>query len=147
MTDSNKLQTKLALQKTRNMMSEIKGIQILDYEEYSLSDEFLQKSGYCSNDKIADARIPFCTDDEEIINIVCSLMEIKEEQILHLLVNGLLVKFQINDIRTAIHDIWDKTSPDSKGFVLINENKDTMYDLGSDSRDEDNYLFDIYSLL
>lgn len=124
-------------------MSEIKGIQILDYEEYLLSDEFLQKSGYCSNDKIADARIPFCTDDEEIINIVCSLMEIKEEQILHLLVNGLLVKFQINDIRTAIHDIWKKTD---HNIVLISENKDSMYEFGSDSRDEENYLFDKYML-
>jgi hypothetical protein len=147
MVDRNKLQNKIALQKTRNIMSEIRGIQVLGYEENPFSEELFRKIGFFSNDKKADLKIPNDTNAYQMVTKIYDRIIIKDSQIWYLLINGFLVKFVVTDTKTAMFDIWDKTSPDSKGFVLINENKDTMYDLGSDSRDEDNYLFDIYSLL
>ncbi|SFB76223.1 hypothetical protein [Ruminococcus albus] len=146
MIDRNRLQTKLALQKIRNMMSTVRGIVILDYEENPFSEEYLQKIGYLNNSKEADLKIPYSTNANEIAAKICDRMNIKDSQIWYYAADGFLVKFRVTDPGTAVLDIFDKTTPNSKGFVLIDENKDTMYDFGSDSRDEENYLFDKYSL-
>lgn len=65
----------------------------------------------------------------------------------YIVLNGFLIKIQILNIKTAIIGLWNGIYEYHKGFVLINEKKSTMFEFGSDSRDEENYLFDKYPLI
>ena len=50
MVDREKLEKKLNLQRTKNIISKIEGIQVIDYEEEILFDEeYLQKINYFKN--------------------------------------------------------------------------------------------------
>ena len=148
MVDKEKIQYKIKLQKTKNIVSKIKGIQVIDFEEQTLFDEeYLRKINYFSYDKIADAKISDSSNDSEIIDWIYKLMNFQIDQIWYIWVNGFLVRIQILDIKTAILGLWKNIDPSCKGFVLIDENKNTMYEFGNDSRDEENYLFDKYLLV
>ncbi|MBR1444024.1 MAG: hypothetical protein IJ583_10895 [Firmicutes bacterium] len=148
MVDREKFQNKLQLQKTKNIISKIEGIQVIDYEKQDLFDvEHLRKIGYFSSDKIADAKISNHSSDFEIVDWIYNLAFFQIEQIWYLWVNGFLVKIKILNVRTAILNLWKNIDRYSKGFVLIDKNKSAMYVFGNDSRDEENYLFDKYTLL
>lgn len=148
MVDREKLQTKVRFQKTKNLIFSIEGIRVIDYKEQNkLDKEYLQKVKYYSMDKTADSKISAQSNDDEIVDWIYTLMNFQIGQIWYLWVNGFLVKIQFLDIRTAIRSLWKSIDPNSKGFVLIDENRNTMYEFGNDSRDEENFLFDKYLFL
>lgn len=147
MVDREKLQTKIRFQKTKNLIVSIEGIRVIDYKEQNKFDkEYLQNVKYYSMDKTADSKISAQSNDDEIVDWIYTLMNFQIGQIWYLWVNGFLVKIQFLDIRTAILSLWKNMDPTSKGFVLFDENRDTMYEFGNDSRDEENFLFDKYFL-
>lgn len=147
MVDKEKIQKKINLQKTKNIISKIEGIQVIDYEGPSIFDEeYLRRINYFSSEKIADSKISDCSNDFEVTEWIYKLMDFQIDQIWYIFLNGFLVKIQILDIKTAIMGLWNDIYEYCKGFVLINENKNMMFEFGSDSRDEENYLFDKYSL-
>ena len=90
--------------------------------------------------------IPFFSKESEIVEWIIDLVDFETTQIWYLWAYDYLVKVQILHVRTAIQNFWEHINPDSKGFVLIAENKKIMYEFGNDSRDEDNILFDKYFL-
>ena len=52
MVDKEKIQKKINLQKTKNIICKIEGIQVIDYEEEILFDEeYLQKINYFNSEK------------------------------------------------------------------------------------------------
>ena len=148
MVDREKLEKKLNLQRTKNIISKIEGIQVIDYEEEILFDEeYLQKINYFNSEKIADSKISHCSNDSEILDWIYNLMDFQIDQIWYIWLNGFLVRIQILNIKAAIMGLWNNIDSRHKHFVLINENRNMMYEFGSDSRDEYNYLFDKYLLV
>ena len=148
MVDKEKLQKKINLQKTKNIISKIEGIQVIDYEEqYLFDEEYLRKIKFFSSDKVADSKISDYSNDYEVIEWIYKLMDFQIDQVWYIFLNGFLIKIQILDIKTAIMSLWNGIYEYDKGFVLVNEKKSTMFEFGSDSRDEENYLFDKYPLI
>lgn len=128
-------------------MCKIEGITVLSYEEQTIFDETtLRNIGFYSNTKAADSKIPYSSNEADIVEWVIDLIDFNSSQIWYLWFNNFLVKFQLVDIRLAILNLWNNLNSYSKGFILINGNKNIMYDIGSDSRDEYNILFDTYQL-
>lgn len=147
MVDRELIQKKKFLQRTKNILSKIEGIKILDYTEQKIFDEnYLQNIGFYSITKEADSKISRFSEESEIIEWIIDLVNFETEQIWYLWIYNYLIKVQISDARTAVQNFWKYINPDSKGFVLITENKKIMYEFGNDSRDEDNILFDKYFL-
>lgn len=147
MVDRELLQKKRLLQRTKNILSKIEGIKILDYTEQKIFDEnYLQNISFYSITKEADSKISCFSEESEIIEWIIDLVNFEIEQIWYLWIYDYLIKIQISDVRIAVKNFWIYINPDSKGFVLITENKKIMYEFGNDSRDEDNILFDKYYL-
>lgn len=147
MVDRELIQKKKFLQRTKNILSKIEGIKILDYTEQKIFDEnYLQNVDFYSIKKEADSKISCFSEESEIIKWIIDLVNFETEQIWYLWIYDYLIRIQISDARTAVQNFWKYINPDSKGFVLITENKKIMYEFGNDSRDEDNILFDKYSL-
>lgn len=147
MVDRELLQKKRLLQRTKNILSKIEGIKILDYTEQKIFDEnYLQNIGFYSITKEADSKISCFSEESEIIEWIIDLVNFEIEQIWYLWIYDYLIKIQISDVRIAVKNFCIYINPDSKGFVLITENKKIMYEFGNDSRDEDNILFDKYYL-
>lgn len=147
MVDRELLQKKRLLQRTKSILSKIEGIKILDYTEQKIFDEnYLQNIGFYSITKEADSKISCFSEESEIIEWIIDLVNFEIEQIWYLWIYDYLIKIQISDVRIAVKNFWIYINPDSKGFVLITENKKIMYEFGNDSRDEDNILFDKYYL-
>lgn len=147
MVDRELLQKKRLLQRTKNILSKIEGIKILDYTEQKIFDEnYLQNVDFYSIKKEADSKISCFSEESEIIEWIIDLVNFETEQIWYLWIYNYLIKVQISDARTAVQNFWKYINPDSKGFILITENKKIMYEFGNDSRDEDNILFDKYFL-
>lgn len=147
MVDRRLLQKKKFLQKIKVIFSKINGIKILEYTEKKIfNDNYLQNIGFYSTAKQADSKIPFFSKESEIVEWIIDLVDFETTQIWYLWVYDYLVKVQILHVRTAIQNFWEHINPDSKGFVLIAENKKIMYEFGNDSRDEDNIIFDKYFL-
>ena len=147
MVDRELLQKKRLLQRNKNILSKIEGIKILDYTEQKIFDEnYLQNIGFYSITKEADSKISCFSEESEIIEWIIDLVNFEIEQIWYLWIYDHLIKIQISDVRIAVKNFWIYINPDSKGFVLITENKKIMYEFGNDSRDEDNILFDKYYL-
>ena len=96
---------------------------------------------------IADSKISHCSNDSEILDWIYKLMDFQIDQIWYIWLNGFLVRIQILNIKAAIMGLWNNIDSRHKHFVLINENRNMMYEFGSDSRDEYNYLFDKYLLV
>lgn len=147
MVDRELLQKKKILQQTKNIFSEIEGIRVLNYTEQNIFDKnYLQSIGFYNTAKEADSKIAYFSEESEIIEWIIGLVDFETARIWYLWVYDYLVRVQILDIRMAVQNLWEYINPDSKGFVLIDENKTIMYEFGNDSRDEDNILFDKYLL-
>ena len=135
-------------QKTKNIISVIEGIQVIEYEEQTLfNEEYLRRINYLGYDKIPDSKISDRSNDAEVTVWINKFIDLRKDQLWYIWLNGYLVKIQILDTEKAITGLWNNIDPDCKGFVLIDEDKKMMYEFGNDSRDEENYLFDKYSLV
>lgn len=147
MYENKKLAQKLALQRVRNAVAKIRGILLLSIEEDNASiAEKLARVGFCSSEKMPDSALPSSSAVGKVIEWIAAQMSLCEQSIYYLYLENCLVKFKLIDINTAVHDFWCLLSPDSRGFTLLSEDKQTAFDVASDSRDEEHYLFDVYHL-
>lgn len=138
----------MKLQKAKSILTKIEGIQVIDYEEQpSFDEDYLIRINYYNCDKNPDAKISISSNDAEIIDWIYKLIDFQLNQIWYIRVNDFLAKIKILDIRSAILELWKNINPPSNGFTLIDENNNTLYEFGNDSRDEGNYLFDKYPLV
>ena len=151
MVDRELLEKKKKLQEVRNILKTFNGVKILCiYEKcdstLELISENLSEIGYYSNaKKRPDSKISINANDYLIYQWINENMKLKNDDILFLLCNGIWIKMQIIDVMNATQSLWNNIDG-GKGFTILNEDMDKLLDVGEDSRDEMNYLFDEYSI-
>lgn len=151
MIDRELLEKKKKLQKVRNILKTLDGIKVLCIYETPDSAleqilENLSDIGYYAYTKQPDSRISVKADDSLIYQWIAENMHLGNRDILFLLCKGIWVKIQIIETMTAMQSLWNQIDPCCKGFTVLNEAMDTLSEVGNDSRDELNYLFDVYSI-
>lgn len=151
MLDKELLEKKKKIQKVRNALKTFQGIKLLCiYEKCDSTLERISENlsglGYCSNTKQPDSKISVDYNDSLVYQWIIKNMRLKNDDILFLLYHGIWIKIQIIDVMLAAQSLWNNTDG-TKGFTILNEDMDKLLDVGYDSRDELNYLFDEYSIL
>lgn len=151
MLDKELLERKKKIQKVRNVLKTFQGIKVLClYEKCDPTLEGISENlsglGYCSNTKRPDSKISVDYNDSLVYQWIIENMRLKNDDVLFLLYDGIWIKIQIIDVMLATQSIWNNADG-TKGFTVLNEDMDKLLDVGYDSRDELNYLFDEYSIL
>lgn len=151
MIDREILEKKKRLQKVRNTLKEISGIEVLCIYENQYIPKFygmwerLSELGYCSPDKIPDNKIDCKSEDSVIYQWVLERTKLENGMTVYLMCRDVWVKVMISDIHKAVKDLWDVIGRQN-GITIVNEDLTILKELGSDSRDEYNYLYDEYDL-
>lgn len=151
MVDKELLQKKIKLQTVRNILKTVNGVKILCI--YENGDPILERitesfsdMGYYSYEKQPDSKISVKSDALSIYQWIIENMKIKNDDILFLLCEGIWVKIQIIEVISATQSLWNNIDTQCKGFTILNEKADKLLEVGNDSRDEWNYLFNEYSI-
>ena len=150
MVDRELLEKKKKIQEVRNILKTFNGVKTLCiYEKCDSTleriSENLLEIGYYSNSKKPDSQISINSNDSLIYQWINENMKLKNNDILFLLCNGIWIKIQIIDVMNAIQSLWNNIDG-CKGFTVLTEDMDKLLDVGEDSRDELDYLFDEYSI-
>lgn len=133
MIDLTLLEKKKKLQRIRNILKVADGIEVIEIcDGLSIDIE-----NYYSSEKIPDSII---TPDENIYNKIIKYMHIQNNMITFIMCEGVPVKIRITDVKTAVKSLWNTYHE----IMIIDENLTKVYEIGNDSRDEYNYLFDIF---
>ncbi len=143
MVNKELLQQKINLQKIKNLMKQVNGIDILDYEKGVLKEDILRNAGYCDPSKKAESCITFDSSESDIIDWILKSVSVSEEEICYLFYDNIYkVKVRVINKKQMLSDLWRVFHRIS----ILNQEKNLFYEVEMDSRDEYNYLFDIYSL-
>jgi len=134
MVDRKLLEKKKQIQRIRNMLKAVNGIEIMEICN-GLSVDI---ENYYSSEKVPDSRISESSDN--IYEWIADCMNLEDNMIVYLLCESVPVRIRITDVQTAVKSLWNAR----REITLIDKNLDIVYEVGSDSRDEYNYLFDVY---
>ena len=151
MVDKERLHKKLKLQTVRNILKTLNGVKILYIYENSdpilerISENFSDMGRYTYS-KQPDSKISVKSDDILIYQWIIENMKLKNNDILFLLCEGIWIKIQIIEVMSATQCLWNNIDTLCKGFTVLNEEMDKLLEVGNDSRDEWNFLFDEYSI-
>lgn len=130
------LQKKILLQRVRNMLKTISGIKVIEIcENIKITDKI---QNYYSCEKIPDLKIAY--NSENIYSFIIENMHLVNNMIVFILFESIPVKVKIIDVSTVVKSLWDTHHE----ITIIDENLTKVYEIGCDSRDEYNYLFDIF---
>lgn len=135
MIDRKLLEKKKKLQRIRNMLKVTDGIEVLEICD-SLNVEI---ENYYSAEKIPDSRI---SPDDDIYSRIAEYMKLRNNMTVFLFCEGVPVKIRITDVFTAVGSLWNAYGD----ITVADENLITVCEIGNDSRDEYNYLFDVYKI-
>lgn len=98
------------------------------------------------------SRLSFESSDLEIFSWIASEMRLENGQEYFFLCNGIWARIRIIDLQWAIKSLWEqnrykqgKHKIGSFGFLLMEVNLNYIMEAGCDSRDEHNYLIDIWA--
>lgn len=134
--NSELLQKKILLQRVRNMLKTISGIKVIEIcENIKITDKI---QNYYSCEKVPDLKI--ARNSENIYSCIIENMHLMNNITVFILCEGIPVKVKIMDVSTAVKSLWDINHE----ITIIDENMTKVYEIGFDSRDEYNYLFDIF---
>ncbi|MCM1507648.1 MAG: hypothetical protein NC177_11015 [Ruminococcus flavefaciens] len=134
MNDRKLLEKKKKLQRVRNMLKSTDGIEVIE-----ICDGLnIRIAEYYSCEKVPDSRIS--EDSDNIYEWITDCMKFRNNMIVYLLCEGVPVKIRITDVQTAVKSLWDAHGT----ITTAVENLEKVYEVGNDSRDECNYLFDVY---
>ncbi len=157
MIDKELLKKKKKLQETRNILKIMNSIKILHIYENNenlqltkIENLFNELQVY-SNDKKPNDCISSNSTEDNIIQWISKLLLLQKNDILFWYCNGLWVKIKIMDEQLVIKELWNHKRYYLKtnyclGFMIVMETIEPMFELGFDSRDEYNILFDEYNL-
>lgn len=139
------LENKKQIQKAKNILKSMSSIKVLhiydiDYIEQLEKINF-KNSGYYSSLKIPDSKISYDTNEFIIYRWIIDCMKLKNKELVYFLCNNIWTKIQIIDVESAVKELWNYNN-ESKGFIIFNEKLHKLLEVGSDSRDENNYLYD-----
>ncbi|MBQ8435817.1 MAG: hypothetical protein IJZ64_04935 [Ruminococcus sp.] len=145
MVNKKLLENKKQIQKAKNILKSMSSIKVLhiydiDYIEQLEKINF-KNSGYYSSLKIPDSKISYDTDEFIIYRWIIDCMKLKNKELVYFLCNNIWTKIQIIDVESAVKELWNYNN-ESKGFIIFNEKLHKLLEVGSDSRDENNYLYD-----
>lgn len=152
MVDKERLQKKLKLQTVRNILKTLNGVKILYIYENSdpilerISENFSDMGRYTYS-KQPDSKISVKSDDILIYQWIIENVKLKNNDILFLLCEGIWIKIQIIEVMSATQSLWNNIDTLCKGFTVLNEEMDKLLEVGNDSRDEWNFLFDEYAII
>jgi hypothetical protein len=137
---------KIAIQSTKNMLKQLSGIDVLKIYENNENQELNELYlAYCSRYDYNEepySQISYDCSEEEIYQWLIDIMELKQEEYFFLC-NQLWCKIKMIDLYGAVSSLW-KSHKNTKGFLLAEIDLSRIIDCGSDSRDEYNYLIDIW---
>ncbi|WP_032120929.1 hypothetical protein [Clostridium amazonitimonense] len=151
------LKKKIKIQQVKNKLKLLNGIEILETfendENRRLNEMF---SDYypvmCSNNTLPHSKLSFESSDLEIFSWISSEMRLENGQEYFFLCNGIWTRIRIIDLQWAIKSLWEhnrykqgKHKIGSFGFLLMEVNLNYIMEAGCDSRDEYNYLIDIWA--
>lgn len=151
MVDKELLKNKIKLQTVRNKLKTINGVKILCIFENGnpileqISESF-SDIGYYSYEKKPDSKISVKSDALSIYQWIIENMKLKNNDVLFLLCEEIWIKIQIIEVISATQSLWNNIDTLCKGFTVLNEEMDKLLEVGNDSRDEWNFLFDEYSV-
>lgn len=135
MIDRKLFEQKKKLQRIRNILKVTDGIEVIEICN-SLNVDI---EDYYSNEKIPDSRISV---NHDIYRWIADCIGLENNMIVFLLCENIPVKIRIKDVQTAVKSLWDNHG----GITFIDQKLETVYEVGNDSRDEYNYLFDVYRI-
>lgn len=151
------LKKKIKIQQVKNKLKLLNGIEILEIfendENGRLNEIFLDYYPVmCSNNTLPHSRLSFESSDLEIFSWIASEMRLENGQEYFFLCNGIWARIRIIDLQWAIKSLWEqnrykqgKHKIGSYGFLLMEVNLNYIMEAGCDSRDEYNYLIDIWA--
>ncbi len=142
----NLIAHKIAVQSAKNTLKQISGICVLEiYEENENHDLNELYSAYTVtygyNEK-PYSKLPYNSSEEKISSWLIDTMGLKEQRE-YFLFCGLWSRVKILDIKQAVSALW-RHNKNCTGFLLAEIDLSRILECGSDSRDEDHYLIDIW---
>lgn len=153
--DKDILKRKLYLQKIRNCLANLKGIEVVclcensEHEKIYFIEQKYFPHIYLQN-KTPDSILSNRTPEAEVIEWIESKTEIQSHKNYYFRCSGVWVKIRITETKMGIQSLWKHAQyfgiQHSYGFILVDEQMENMIDVGFDSRDEYNFYYDRYSL-
>ncbi|MDE5738002.1 MAG: hypothetical protein K2H93_06540 [Oscillospiraceae bacterium] len=138
------------IQKVKNILNELKGIAILKLHAENAELEailnHLSEIGYYSQTKQPDSKILANSDELAVYQWIMNCMQLKNNEIVYILVKKIWVEIVILDSLQAVKSLWNGIDSYSKSITMLNASMRLLLEVSNDSRDEENYLFDKYHL-
>lgn len=136
---------KIAIQSAKNILRQIAGIEVLEiYEEnenQGLNELYSAYTSTYEYDWKPSGRLSYRSSEERICSWIIDTMGLKETE--YFLLCGLWCRIKILDLKRAVSSLW-KAKENVVGFLLAETDLSRIVECGCDSRDEDNYLIDIW---
>lgn len=137
---------KLHILSVKKILGQLSGIDVIEVvwndENTALGDMY---SAYvpvmCSYATVPYNKISYKSTEEQIIFWITTNMGLKENTEYFFRCNGVWVKIKFSDLYSGIKSLWKHQGI---GFMLANSNATRIMEVSFDSRDENNYLLDIW---
>lgn len=149
MTERQKLIAhKRLMQFVRNWLKQLIGVEVLEVYENNenielnaMYDAYLP-TYRIENGNLPFSKLPFSPVKSEIYAWILQNMRITEQKE-YFLYYGVWVKIRILDAPLAVESLWELGK--HSGFLLAECDYSHIFEVGADSRDEENYLIDIWA--
>lgn len=141
MIDKKLLESKIRMQKIRNILKNLEGLEILEISEIPFDFKILKKYGYYSNQKIPDSRISIYSSLSDLYAWIIQCLQLQDAKILFLLLDSFPIKIKIRNTETAVKSLWQFGE-----ITILDEQQTMLSEICCDFRDEQHYLFDFYDL-
>ncbi len=136
---------KIAVQSTKNALKQIAGIAVLDIytenENQGLNELYAAYASTYGCDWKPYSKLPYQASEEQIFDWIIDTMDLKETEYFFLC--GLWCRIKVLDLKCAVASLWHKEK-NVVGFLLAETDLSRIVECCSDSRDEENYLIDIW---
>lgn len=131
----------------KNWLKELSGIEVLEVYEGDENRELCAMyqayllTYQIENGSLPYSKLPFSSSKSEIYTWILQGMEIRKQKE-YFLYHRVWMKIRILDAALAVESLWEASG--GLGFLLAQTDYSYMLEVGADSRDEENYLLDIW---
>lgn len=151
MTERQRLiEKKQQIQLVKNRLKQMKGIEVLEcfFEDENLALNKMYSAytfSMVSSDIKPYSRLSDQAAEAQIISWLITDMNLKENTDYFFYCCGTWTKIRLLNLQTGIKSLWTYRGESLKGFMLVNTDFTCIMEACSDSRDEENYLIDIWN--
>ena len=134
----------------KNWLKQLSGIEVLEVYENDENIELrAMYNAYLATYQIENgglpySKLPFSSSKSEIYAWILRNMGIIEQEE-YFLYHRVWIKIRILHAERAVKSLWETSG--SLGFLLAQTDYSHMLEVGADSRDEENYLLDIWAYI